>query len=95
MRVKVALSEGAAILIIAAAHFHSFGASGSLSMCRVARSEGAAGCRVPGWCAGAAAVGRVCPRPAHAVRCIRADRYMHRVPYTRAITPFKFFSTPH
>lgn len=64
--------------------------------CRVVRSEGAAGClrRAGVRRRRAAAVSRVRPRPAHAARCIHLLS-MHRVSYTRAITPFQLLSTPH
>lgn len=71
MRVKVTLFEGVAIVIVAAAHFHSFGASciGLVVNVPGGAVRGRGG--VPG-CAGAAAVSCARPLPAHVARCIRA-----------------------
>lgn len=102
MRVKVTLFEGAAILIVPAAHFHSFCAS-CIGLVVNAGPGGAVrgrgGVPRPG-CVGAAAVSRVRPRPAHAAPCIRASclctayRTQHTRHHTVSITYYLHITSP-
>lgn len=94
MRVKVTLFEGAAIVIVAAAHFHSFGASciGLVVNVPGGAVRGRGG--VPG-CAGAAAVSCARPLPAHVASALPPAVYASRTVHTRQHTiSITFYTSP-